>query len=118
MDHIEIEVLISNLEGEKVIKTRALVDTGATFTVISESITKELNLKLTGEKIGVSIAKRYDELVLTHVLIEINNKRRILPILISKHMDRILLGVIVLKAMQLRVNPITERLEEFTALLY
>jgi len=94
------------------------VDTGATFTVIPESVARELNLTLVGEKVKVSTAKGYDELDLAHALLEINGKRRIMPVLVSKNIDRVLLGVITLEAMQLRVNPLTEKLEEYTALLY
>jgi clan AA aspartic protease len=118
MGHIEVELGIGNLEGEKLIKVKALVDTGATFTVIPESIVKELNLTLAGEKVRVSTAKGYDELDLTHALLEINGKRRIMPVLLSRHIDRVLLGVITLEVMQLRVNPITGKLEEYAALLY
>lgn len=94
------------------------MDTGATFTVIPESVARELNLTLVGEKVKVSTAKGYDELDLAHALLEINGKRRIMPVLVSKNIDRVLLGVITLEAMQLRVNPLTEKLEEYTALLY
>jgi len=41
-----------------------------------------------------------------------------MPILVSKHIDRVLLGVITLEAMQLRLNPLTGKLEEYSALLY
>jgi len=94
------------------------VDTGATFTVIPERVAKELNLTLVGEKVKVSTAKGLDELELTHALVEIDGKRRIMPILVSKHIDRALLGVITLEAMRLRVNPLTGKLEEYAALLY
>lgn len=118
MGHIEVDVRVGNLEGEKLTEVKALVDTGATFTVIPENVAKQLNLKLVGEKVKVSTAKGEDELELTHVLMEINGKRRIMPVLISKHIDRALLGVITLEAMQLRVNPLTGKLEEYAALLY
>ena len=118
MGHIEIEIGIGSSEGKKLVKAKALVDTGATFTVIPESIAKELKLEIIGEKVKVATIKGYDELDLTHALIEINGKRRIMPILMSKNIDRVLLGVITLEAMQLRVNPLTGKLEEYTALLY
>lgn len=95
-----------------------MADTGATFTVIPESVANTLNIKLAGEKVKVSTAKGYEELDLTHALLEINGKRRIMPVLVSKEADRILLGVITLEAIQLRVNPLTEKLEEHVALLY
>jgi aspartyl protease family protein len=118
MGQIEVELGIGNLEGEKLIKVKALVDTGATFTIIPESIIKELNLTLAGEKVRVSTAKGYDELDLTHALLQIDGKRRIMPVLLSRHIDRVLLGVITLEVMQLRVNPTTGKLEEYAALLY
>lgn len=118
MGHVETEVKIGNLKGDKIIRVKALVDTGSTFTVIPEDIARELNLPVTGERMKVLTARGYDELELTHAIIEINGKRRIVPILVSRGIDRVLVGVITLEAMQLRVNPLTEKLEEYTALLY
>lgn len=115
---MEVDVLIGDIEGRKTIRVKALVDTGATFTIIPRNIARKLDLRLTGEKVRVSTAKGYDELDLTHALIEINGRRRILPVLVSRYIDRVLIGVITLEAMQLYVNPLTRKLEEFTALLY
>ncbi|MEM3539217.1 MAG: hypothetical protein QW193_05235 [Nitrososphaerales archaeon] len=89
MGHIEINVGIGSLEEKKLIKKKAFIDTEAIFTIIPENIAKELNLILVGEKVRVSTAKGYDELDLTHVLLEINGKRRIMPVLLSKHIDRV-----------------------------
>ena len=118
MGHVKTEVKIEDLKGDKIIQVEALVDTGSTFTVIPEDIARELNLPVTGERVKVLTARGYDDLELTHALIEINGKRRIVPILVSASIDRVLVGVITLEAMQLRVNPLTEKLEEYTALLY
>jgi len=118
MGHVEVDVKIGNLVGKEFTEVKVLVDTGATFTVIPESVAKELNLTPVGERVRVSTAERADELELTHAIIEINGRRRIMPILVSKHIDRALLGVITLEAMQLRLNPLTGKLEEYSALLY
>jgi len=118
LGHVKTEVKIEDLKGDKIIQVEALVDTGSTFTVIPEDIARELNLPVTGERVKVLTARGYDDLELTHALIEINGKRRIVPILVSASIDRVLVGVITLEAMQLRVNPLTEKLEEYTALLY
>ena len=118
MGHVEVDVLIGDIEGRRAVKVRALVDTGATFTIIPEDIAGKLDLKPTGERVRVLTARGYDELDLTHALIEINGKRRIMPVLVSKYIDRVLIGVITLEAMQLYVNPTTRKLEESTALLY
>ena len=92
------------------------MDAGATFTCIPESIAEKLSLVISGEKVRASTAKGYEEL--NACFIEINDKRRVVPVLVSERIDRVLLGVIALEAMQLRINPVTGKLEEFTALLY
>jgi len=118
LGHIEVDVGVGNLSGERLVRVRALIDTGATFTVIPEGIAKELGLPVTSERVRVLTAKGYDELDLAHAVLEVDGKRRIMPVLISRHIDRVLVGVLTLEAMQLRVNPITGKLEECTALLY
>lgn len=118
MGHIEVDIRVSSSDGGNFISTKALVDTGATFTVLPENLANQLGVKPIGEKVKVSTAKGPDELDLAHALLEINGRKRIMPVLISKHVDRTLLGVITLEAMQLRVNPLTWELEEHPALLY
>lgn len=83
-----------------------------------EDIARELDLPFTGERVKVLTARGYDELELTHAIIEINQRKRIMPILVSRSIGRVLVRVITLEAMQLRVNPLTQKLEEYTALLY
>ncbi len=66
----------------------------------------------------VATAKGVDSLDLAHATLELDSKQRTMPVLISDSIDRVLLGVIALEAMQLRVNPITGKLEEYAAPLY
>ncbi len=117
MGHVEVDVRIGSSEA-KSLTVKALVDTGATFTVIPTGIARELNLQPTGEKVKVTTAKGIDTLDLTHATLELDSKRRIMPVLISDHIDRVLLGVIALEAMEMRVNPMTGKLEESSALLF
>ncbi len=118
MGHIEVEATIYSLDGKKMVKTRALVDTGAMLTAIPKEVADNLGIEPSGEKIRLQTAKGVDELGLAHVIIEIMGRKRILPVLISGSIDRVLIGVTTLEAMQLRVNPVTEKLEEYLALLY
>ncbi len=117
MGHVETDLTIVSSATKK-LTVRALVDTGAIFSVIPRRIARELNLEPSGEKVKVATAKGVDSLDLTHATFVIDSKRRTMPILISDHLDRVLLGVIALEAMQLSVNPTTGKLEEYTALLY
>jgi len=118
MGHMEVDVEVGDVSGGNMVRTRALVDTGATFTVVPEKMARELGLKLTGEKVKVATAKGPEELPLSHALLRIDRKERMLPVLISSGIQRVLVGVIALEAMQLSLNPVTEKLEEHTALLY
>jgi clan AA aspartic protease len=118
MGHIEVEVVLSNIQQTKSIKINAFVDTGATLSVIPEEISKELNLSKTGEKAKVLTAKGIEELELAHATIEIMGKKRIMPVLVSKQIDKVLIGVTTLEAMNLKVNPVTQQLEEVIAFLY
>jgi len=118
MGHVEVEVGVGDLEGGKIMRTKALVDAGAILTIIPEDLANRLGLKRVGEKVKVVTASGFEELELSHALIEIGSKRRITPVLISNKIDRVIIGVVTLEAMQLRVNPVTEKLEEFTALFY
>lgn len=118
MGYIEVEAKISNIEETKETKVIALIDTGATLSVVTEKIANELNLKRTGEKVKVLTAKGSEDLDLAHAIIEIKGKKRISPVLISKHLDKVLIGVVTLESMNLKVNPMTQELEEHYALLY
>ena len=62
---MEVDVLIGDIEGRKTIRVKALVDTGATFTIMPRNVARKLDLRLTGETVRVSTAKGYDELDLT-----------------------------------------------------
>jgi len=118
MGHVEVEVVLRNLNEDRSLKATALVDTGATLTVLPEGLAKQLGLVKTGEKVKVSTAKGYEVLELAHVVLEVMGRKRIQPALLSESLDRVLLGVTSLEAAQLKVNPLTEKLEEYTALLY
>jgi len=53
MVHTEVEVTLSNIQQTKSIRISALVDNGATLSIIPEEISKELNLSKTDEKVKV-----------------------------------------------------------------
>ncbi|MBI4299139.1 MAG: retroviral-like aspartic protease family protein [Chloroflexi bacterium] len=48
MGHVEVEVKLSNPFDGQSLTVRALVDTGATFTVVSEAVARQLRLPLRG----------------------------------------------------------------------
>ena len=51
-------------------------------------------------------------------MVRIDGKERTLPVLLSRRVEQVLLGVTTLEVMQLKVNPLTQKLERHSALLY
>jgi predicted aspartyl protease len=74
MDHVWVEAKLANpITGEEV-KVTALVDTGATFTVIPWWVYERLNLKIVSRKM-VETAEGYLDLDESFAVIEIEGRR-------------------------------------------
>ena len=86
--------------------------------MIPASLAKMVGLKASGEKVRVSTVKGYQDLPLAHAMVRLDGKERILPVLVSRKVEQVLLGVTTLEVMQLKVNPLTQKLERHSALLY
>jgi clan AA aspartic protease len=101
------EIRVTGPKGSK--SLRAVVDTGATNTVIDEGLAKELGI----------VATRGDEVVLADgsvgkvgvgsALVEIEGVTQMVPVYIYKET---LIGLTTLEAAGFRVNPITQTLEK------
>jgi clan AA aspartic protease len=117
MGHVWVDVKIGCEDASRIIETKALVDTGATLTVIPESLARELGLKVTGRskvETGVGII----ELNRSRAYIEIMGRSDIVPVLISSMVDKVLIGVTTLEILELEVDPLTGKLKERALLLY
>ena len=94
------EIRVTGPKGSKAV--RAVVDTGATNTVIDEDLARELGIVVLADgsvdKVGVGSAQ-----------IEIQGVTRIVPVYIYKET---LVGLTTLEAAGLRVNPVSEMLEK------
>ncbi len=95
---------------------KAPVDTEATFTTIPEATARKLRLKSTGKR-RVSTAARSQLLDQSYAYIEINGRNTVTPLLISRTLDKILIGVITLEALGLSVDMTKGRLKEAETLL-
>jgi clan AA aspartic protease len=116
MGHIWVEARLINPINGAELKTRALVDTGATYTVVPWSIYEKLNLMIVGKKI-VETAKGPEELEESFLIIEIKNRKAVTPVLISKELKDVLVGVLTLEALGLVADPVTGELKESRILL-
>ncbi len=114
--HVWVDAVVRNPFTGRSVSIRALVDTGATDTVIPRSIVEELQLPVTG-KSAVLTAKGPVELDECIGIIEIMGKRRAVPMLISSEVNFALIGVTTLEWLRLEVDPTTGKLKESVAYL-
>jgi len=117
MGHVWVKARIGDPGKRRVIEVDALVDTGATLTVIPRKLANELGLEVTG-KVPVMTAGGRIELERTRVWIELEGKEDIVSAVISDVIDKVLIGVTTLEVLGLQVDPVTGRLKEWTILLY
>ncbi|MFP3237253.1 MAG: aspartyl protease family protein [Vulcanisaeta sp.] len=105
-----------NPNTNKEIEIKALVDTGATFTVIPGHIYEELGLRTVGKR-RVKTASGYVDMDESFALVEVGNKRGVSPVLVSSGLNEVLIGVITLEALGLTVDPTTGELRETEILM-
>jgi len=80
---MEVKINVEGLEGRRIIRTRVLVDTELRQQHPRESSKQIRSGEEWGGGLGVTTANVAEESQLTHVLIEIEGKRRITPVLMT-----------------------------------
>jgi len=119
MGHSWVEVEISDLDKKKSIRIKALVDTGASLTVLPERIAEELGIEPVSEEevmTGAGVIKVKSG----NAWIKVKGKEKPFGIWISDFIDidKVLLGVVVLESLGFDVDPTTGTLKERPLLLY
>jgi clan AA aspartic protease len=115
--HVWVRVRVGDESGSKSAEVEALVDTGATLTVIPRRLAEELGLRVTG-RTEVETAAGKIMLERTRVRLELEGREELVPALISDVIDKVSIGVTALEVLGLQVDPLTGRLKEWTVLLY
>ena len=118
MGHVTVKVRLANpvSKSKEKIADKALVDAGATFTVIPHGIATKLGLRSLGKR-RVETANRSQLLDQSFAYIEVDGKNTVTPLLISRTLDKILIGVITLESLGLMVDPTKGILKETETLL-
>jgi len=116
MGHVWVRAKVINPLSGVEIEEEALVDTGATYTVIPWKTYEKLNLKVVGEK-DVETAKGLTRMDESFAVVQIEGKRGLTPLLVSKDLKDLLIGVLTLEALGLTVDPTTGKLKETRILL-
>jgi len=116
MSLTRIGTVIKNPFAGKAITTKALVDTGATLTVIPRKIAKELQLPTIGRR-KVATAKGTTELDECVGVVEVTGRKAYVHMLASNDVDIVLIGATTLETLGLEVDPTTGKLKEATTYL-
>ena len=117
MGHSWVEVEISDLEKKKSTVVKALVDTGASLTVLPEKIAEELGIEPISEE-KVSTGAGEIKVKRGRAWLKLKGKEDAFPVWISGFIDKVLLGVVVLESFGFDVDPTTGTLKERPLLLY
>jgi len=117
MGHSWVEIEISDLERKKSSKVKALVDTGASLTVLPAKLADELGIETISEEKALTGAGEI-KVKRGRAWIKLKGKEDAFPIWISDFIDKVLLGVVVLESFGFDVDPTTGTLKERPLLLY
>ncbi len=104
--------------GMKALRVRFLVDSGATYTVLTESVWRELGLRPLGEMEfvladGTVIRRRFSEVLLGLL----GYGERHTPVVLGESEDENLLGTVTLEIFGLILDPFKRELRPIRALM-
>ena len=113
MGHVRVRVRFTNPEVQNgaVDVEDALVDTGATWTTVPRSVATRLALRLIGQ-VPVKTAAGPQTLDQSYALVELDDKKMVTPLLISDTLGGVLIGVTMLEALGLAVDPSSGQLKD------
>jgi aspartyl protease family protein len=116
--HVTVRVTIANPTNEELkSEVEALVDTGASFTVVPRALANDLKLPITGRG-RVRTAAGDLTIDRGRAFVQIDGQSEINPVYISDTADKVLIGVVTLETLALTVNPKTGELKEAELLWY
>jgi len=116
MSLTRIGTVIKNPFAGKAITTKALVDTGATLTVVPRRIAEELQLPVIGRR-RVAAAKGTAELDECVGVVEVMGRKAYIHILTSNDVNTVQIGATTLETLGLEVDLTTGKLKEATTYL-
>jgi clan AA aspartic protease len=117
MGHFTVRIVLHPREAGAPRALEALVDTGASFSVVPRSILEALGCEPVRMQRVTLADGRTDRWPLTEVSVECEGLRITSPVLMGPADARVLLGVITLEGLSLGVDPSGGRLIPVDALL-
>jgi clan AA aspartic protease len=116
MGYVWVDAVLKNPFSSRSISVKALVDIGATLTVIPRKVADELALPVIGKNL-VQTAKGVTELEARFGVVGIMGEETPVRILVSDELDTVIIGITVLEQLGLEVDPVTGKLKKTKLLL-
>ena len=117
MGHVWVKAKICSMDKSKCVDVDALVDTGATLSVIPRRIAEELGITIIRkDKVETGAGTIYVDRGVARIFIE--NMETIAEVWVSDIIDRVIIGTVTLESLGLKVDPRTGKLEPAPLLLY
>jgi clan AA aspartic protease len=111
MGLVWIDAVIRSPSTDRATTVKALVDTGATLSVVPRKIAVELQLPVIGRR-RVATAKGVTELDECIGIVEVMGRKAYSHILVSDNVDIVLIGAVTLETLGFEVDPVTGKLKE------
>jgi clan AA aspartic protease len=111
MGLVSVDAVIRSPFTDRAVAVKALVDTGATHTVVSRRVAEELQLPVIGRR-RAATAKGLTELDECLGVVEVMGRKAYTHILVSDDVDVVLLGAVTLETLGFEVDSVTGKLKE------
>ncbi|BDR92435.1 aspartyl protease family protein [Vulcanisaeta souniana] len=115
MGHVWVDAEL--ISGDREIRVKALVDSGATLTVIPRALAVELGLRVTDRGV-VMTAGGPVNVEFSEVRVRLMGREATVRVVISDVIDKVLIGITTLEILGLMIDPTTGTLKEAPYLLY
>ena len=117
MGTFDVPIQVADLDGQHFEEMEALVDTGATFTVVPQSVLRNLQIDPTDRKPFMYASGERVQLELAQVRIRIEDRETITWVVFGEDAGGALLGSYTLEGVLLGVEPHKQRLIPVEGLL-
>jgi len=111
MGPVWIDSVVRSPSTDRAVAVKALMDTGATLTMVPRRIDGELQLPVIGRR-RVATAKGLMELDECLGVVEIMGRKAYTHILVSDDVDVVFIGAVALETLGLEVDPVVGKLKE------
>ena len=117
MGTFSVAIQVGNLEGPVFIDLDALVDTGATYTVLPDDLLGQLAIKSEGQRSFELADDRVQPYSIGYARLRLNGTETITQVVFGANRSFPLLGAVTLEQLGLAVDPVHQRLIQVNALL-